>query len=92
MNEEPFCMHHDDTEQARTYHEAESDAQSDSIGIEMDTTCESCGTALHRRERLTEHPNMGGRLVFEAYVACDCSEHVLGVQSARTTALPTDWQ
>jgi len=96
-----FCHMHEDTEQAERYHsdeplneavsEAVSGAESDASGIVMDGTCEDCKAPLRRTERLTEHPNMGGRLLFEAVVECDCGEHVLGAQSVRTSELPEGW-
>jgi hypothetical protein len=102
MDTEPFCRHHEDTQQAVDFHTttpqgndfvsaAFSDAQSDSIGVPMGTTCSECETELRRRERLTEHPNMGHRLVFEAYAECDCSEYVFASKSVGSDRLPDGW-
>jgi len=86
IDSEPFCRHHEDTAQAAQYA-----AGADSAGIEMQHTCTACGTALRRVERVTEHPNIGGRLQFEAAVECDCSEYVLGVAGDRFANLPDGW-
>jgi hypothetical protein len=57
----------------------------------MQTTCDDCEAPLRRTERLTEHPNIGGRVVFEAVVECECDEHVLGATSVRESELPSGW-
>jgi len=73
---------------------AESDAddadEAQSFG-EMDGTCSECESSLRRRERLTDHENLGGQMMFVAYVECDCSEHVLGTQPVRIGNLPDGW-
>lgn len=86
----PFCHQHEDTRFAALWRRSQG-AESGSTAVEMDTTCEDCDASLRRTERLTEHPNMGGRLLFEAVVECDCDEHVLGAQSVRTSDLPEGW-
>lgn len=91
IDSEPFCHHHEDTYQAQIYQMALTATQSDSSGQTMDTTCDSCGAALSRSERLREHPNRTSWLVFEAYVECDCSEHVLGTEGVRKRAIPISW-
>jgi hypothetical protein len=63
----------------------------ESKGIEMSSHCDQCETALRRRERLTEHPNVDRAVLFEAYVECDCSEHVLGATSVSITEVPDGW-
>jgi hypothetical protein len=87
MDDEPFCHHHEDSAQAAQYA-----AGGGSSGVEMERTCDDCEASLRRTERLSEHPNMNGRLVFEAVVECDCDEHVLGTKSVRTGSLPEGWQ
>jgi hypothetical protein len=62
-----------------------------SSSIEMDTTCDDCETALRRTERLTDHENLGGQMMFVALVECDCSEHILGTQPVRVNDLPEGW-
>jgi hypothetical protein len=93
-----FCHMHEDTEQAEEWRDkkradygAVSGAQSGSSGIEMDTTCDDCETALRRTERLTDHENLGGKMLFVALVECDCDEHVLGTQPVRVNDLPGGW-
>lgn len=88
---EPFCRHHEDSHQSDIYQTALTAAQSDLKSFRMETTCSGCGTSLHRRERLTEHPNMNGRVTFEAYVECDCGEYVLGSKSSREGRVPDGW-
>lgn len=68
-----------------------STAVSDSSFGRMDETCTDCGASLRRCERLTAHPNLGGQLQFEAYVECDCSEHILGGQPVSINDLPEGW-
>jgi hypothetical protein len=80
-DEEPYCFQHEDSAQAL----------SGFSGIEMETVCDECGAALKRTERLTSPDNRPRQLLFEAVVECDCSEHVLGAQSAREGALPGGW-
>lgn len=121
MNEDPFCRHHDDTEQAELHalgremfdggdmpsggqfaqliskavdiHSAASDsAQSGSEFGDMETHCDECGAALRRRERLREHPHSPRRIVFEAYIECDCAEHTLGTKGVRRAELPGGWE
>ena len=65
---------------------------SGSNGTRMESVCSNCRSALRRCERLTEHPNFGGRMLFEAYGECDCDEYVLGSKSVRTSKLPDGWQ
>lgn len=71
---------------------AVSGSSDDSSGVEMERTCSDCEASLRRTERLSAHPNMNGRLVFEAVVECDCDEHVLGTKSVRTGNLPEGWR
>jgi hypothetical protein len=92
MDAEPFCHHHEDSQQAEVFEQAVSDAQNALTGIEMDMVCSQCDSALRRSERLTKHPNQTHRLVFEAYVECDCSEFVLSTKSVRTFRLPSGWE
>lgn len=101
MDTEPFCRHHDDTEQAREYEESDEEFEGVQSVTEdadsvpefggMDETCEECDASLRRTERLREHPNQSRRVVFEAVVECDCSEHVLGAKSVRQRNLPDGW-
>lgn len=101
IDTEPFCHHHEDTEQAERYHsdepqneaikESVSGTSNDSFGIEMDESCDHCESSLRRTERLTEHPNFGGRVLFEAVVECDCDEHVLGAQSVPVEEVCDGW-
>jgi hypothetical protein len=102
MDTEPFCRHHEDSEQAAEFHADNTDEdgfvsaafsgeQRDFSWGDMESHCESCETALRRRERLREHPNMSRRKVFEAYVECDCSEYILGTKTVREANLPEDW-
>jgi hypothetical protein len=99
IDTDPFCHLHEDTQQAKEWHddfsttviEGESGASDGSSVQTMDTTCDQCGTALRRRERLTEHPNVDRAVLFEAYVECDCSEHVLGATSVSITEVPDGW-
>lgn len=102
---EPFCHDHDGSAQAKLwlrlddlYEEMEeltqkvlSGAQNDSSDRTMETTCGECGSSLRRRERLTSHPHQPRRMVFEAYVECDCGEHVLGATSVRKADAPSGW-
>jgi len=102
MDTEPFCRHHEDTEQAeqhsaakaagQTVSEATAGAQSDFDGVIMDTTCGDCETPLRRTERLREHPNVSRRTTVEAVVECDCSEQVIASTSVLTDELPDGWQ
>lgn len=99
MDTEPFCRHHDDSEQAEEWRDekreaygAVSGASDDSLGGEMETHCDECGAALRRRERLREHPHSPRRVVFEAYVECDCAEHTLGTKGVRRADLPGGWE
>ena len=91
IDEQPFCHHHRGSYQAQIYQTALTAAQSGSSEQTMDTTCDDCGTALRRRERLREHPNRTGWLVFEPYVECDCSEYVLGTEGVRKKNIPKSW-
>jgi hypothetical protein len=91
IDTEPFCHHHDDSPQAQIYQMTLTAAQSGLSSETMDTTCVDCETALRRRERLREHPNRTGWLVFEPYVECDCSEYVLGTEGVRKKNIPKSW-
>jgi len=86
-----WCRHHEDSRQAQAFAQAASAAQSGSSASEMETVCDNCEAPLRRRERLTEHPNQTRRMVFEAYVECDCHEFVLGSTSVRERNLPSGW-
>jgi hypothetical protein len=93
MDDEPFCHHHEDTRFAKLWRRMDAVSGS-SDGSEfgtMDRDCSECGTSLRRVERLTRHPNFGGRVLFEAVVECDCSEHVLGSQSVAEIDVPDGW-
>ena len=98
IDTEPFCHMHDDTEQAEQWRDekremygAVSGSSDDFNGYVMDATCGECETPLRRTERLTEHPNFDGRVLFEAVVECDCSEHVLGAQSVLKDEISDGW-
>jgi hypothetical protein len=93
MDDDPFCHHPDDTRFAKLWHRFsdESGARNGSEFGQMDTVCSECGSALQRAERLTRHPNFGGRVLFEAVVECECSEHVLGSQSVAEIDVPDGW-
>lgn len=86
-----WCRHHEDSRQAQVYEHALRAAQSGSELGTMDTTCEECESALRRRERLTAHPHQNRRVLFEAYVECDCGEYVLGATSVRESNVPKGW-
>lgn len=87
---EPFCHDHDDTKFAALYRLAAA-ADEGEGATAMDTTCTRCEQPLRRRERLTAHPNVDRAVLFEAYVECDCSEHVLGATSVSITEVPDGW-
>lgn len=100
---DPFCFQHDDTEQAEQWRnekkseygsvsDAVNDAVSDPTVIEMDTTCDDCGSALRRTERLTSPDTRPHHVLFEAVVECDCGEHVLGAQAVRKAEIKEAWQ
>lgn len=98
IDTDPFCRHHEDSEQAEEYNSdddfasaAFNGAQSDFNGVVMETTCTHCETPLRRTERLREHPNIGHRRVFEAVVKCDCSETVIASTSTGTSNIPDGW-
>jgi hypothetical protein len=86
----PFCHQHEDSRFAALWERADG-AESGSSAVEMDGTCSECEASLRRRERLTDHENLGGQMMFVAYVECDCSEHVLGTQPVRISNLPDGW-
>lgn len=77
--------------QIRQLGEALQEAQSGSEFGHIGTVCSDCETELRRTERLTRHPNFEGRVLFEAVVECDCSEHVLGSQSVAEIDVPGGW-
>lgn len=97
LEAEPFCHHHDETEQATQWREdkfnstALCGAQRGFSGVEMETTCDQCETSLRRTERLTEHPNVTRQTTIEAVVQCDCSEYVVATKSVRNRHLPDGW-
>lgn len=90
-SDEAFCHHHRGSRQARVYQAALTAAESDSSPQTMDATCTWCESSLRRRERLTAHPNMTRRVIFESVVRCDCSEVVIDTNSIRKADLPKHW-
>jgi len=107
MDTEPFCRHHEDSEQAKgaeidvkndgtaaealTVSKAIADAQSDFSGVRMENHCQQCETPLRRTERLTEHSRIGGQMVIEAVLECDCSEYVFASKNVSNGRLPDGW-
>ncbi|AGF91216.1 hypothetical protein HAPG_00030 [Halorubrum phage GNf2] len=98
MDTEPFCRHHEDSDQAAEWNgsaafpsEATAGAQSDFDGAVMENHCEECETPLRRTERLREHPNVSRRTTVEAVVECDCSERIIANTSMLTEELPDGW-
>lgn len=98
---DPFCFQHDDTKQAEQWDEdysagttvskAIADAQSDFSGVRMENHCQQCETPLRRTERLTEHSRIGGQMVIEAVLECDCSEYVFASKNVSNGRLPDGW-
>jgi hypothetical protein len=85
-----FCHHHEDTRFAALWRRSQA-AEGGADDIVMDESCDECDSALRRTERLTDHENLGGQMMFVAVVECDCDEHVLGTQPVRVNDLPGGW-
>lgn len=88
-----FCHQHEETRFAALWRLVEEVSVSDRgtpFGT-METVCEECEARLRRTERMRDHANLDGRIVFEALVECDCETVTLGTHSEHARDIPDGW-